>query len=381
MKCAQRTLTLLGSKLFIEHSCKETWGVRTLTADAVHRRKKAQAFAADLSWLLSSYFGSPPSSLWNLPNRFQGLVRRGARWDTRRIRRLFIARRNAMPAPALAASIQLRPMTAKDVPAAHGLSVALKWPHRLEDWAMMQRLSEGWVVVDDGRVIGSAFACPQGDYATIGLVIVDDAYQGQGLGRKLMDKVLQAAQPRTAILNATLAGAPLYASQGFVEFGFICQHQGNAQQQPLPALPAGESLRVLSASDQTAMLALANAASGLNREAVLSELMAIQEAAVGIEKDGALVGFALLRPFGRGRSIGPVVAQSGLQAQHLISELLASVPDAFVRIDVPAVTGLGPWLESLGLKQVDKVAQMARGVAPQASGGVQQFALVTQAIG
>ncbi|WP_249676104.1 GNAT family N-acetyltransferase [Pseudomonas abieticivorans] len=286
-----------------------------------------------------------------------------------------------MPAPALAASIQLRPMTADDVAPAHALSVALKWPHRLEDWAMMQRLSEGWVLEDAGRVIGSAFACPQGDYATIGLVIVDDAYQGQGLGRRLMDKVLDVAQPRTAILNATIAGTPLYKSQGFEEFGFICQHQGTAVLQSLPALPAGEHVQVLSASDQTAMLALANAASGLDREAVLGELMAIQEAAVGIVKDGALVGFGLLRPFGRGRSIGPVVAQTGLQAQHLIQALLAAAPETFVRIDVPAVTELGPWLETLGLKQVDKVAQMARGPAPQSRDGVLQFALVTQAIG
>lgn len=120
-----------------------------------------------------------------------------------------------------------RPMTAADIPAAHALSVQLKWPHRLDDWAMLQRVSAGFVVLDGERLIGTAFACPQGDFATIGLVIVSDDYQGKGIGRQLMEQALDACQARTPMLNATLAGAPLYASQGFVEFGRIQQHQGD----------------------------------------------------------------------------------------------------------------------------------------------------------
>ncbi len=69
------------------------------------------------------------------------------------------------------------------------------------------------------------------------------------------------------------------------------------------------------------------------------------------------------------------------QAKHLIALLLAHVPDAFVRMDIPSDSGLAPWLEEAGLKHVDTVAQMARGTPPQAIGEVHQFALVTQAIG
>lgn len=117
---------------------------------------------------------------------------------------------SALPHPAYV----YRAMTVGDLPAAHALSLELKWPHRLEDWAMLQRVSDGVVALDGERLIGTAFACPQGDYATIGLVIVSADYQGQGIGRRLMEKALAACQWRTPILNATLAGAPLYASQG-----------------------------------------------------------------------------------------------------------------------------------------------------------------------
>src|SRR5207253_1483106 len=145
------------------------------------------------------------------------------------------------------------------------LSVQLKWPHRLEDWTMLQRVSEGFVVLDGERLIGTAFACPQGEFATIGLVIVSNDYQGQGIGRKLMEQALDACTSRTPVLNATLAGAPLYASQGFIEFGRVQQHQGQAQAPAPEPLADGEQCRPLRESDRAQQIFLANAGSGLDR--------------------------------------------------------------------------------------------------------------------
>ena len=274
-----------------------------------------------------------------------------------------------------------RPMTAADVPAAHALSVQLKWPHRLEDWAMLQRVAEGFVVEDAGQLIGTAFACPQGAYATIGLVIVSDDYQGKGIGRRLMEQALQACGAATAVLNATLAGVPLYASQGFVEFGRIDQHQGQVEPLPHPALAAGERLRDAAADEWPRLLELAKAGSGLDRTRVFDDLHDAIERTLILERDGQPCAFAMLRVFGRGHVIGPIVAQSAEQARSLIAELLAGLPGAFVRLDIRADSGLGEWLSACGLPQVDSVAQMARGTPPEAVGGVQQFALVTQAIG
>ena len=273
-----------------------------------------------------------------------------------------------------------RPMTAADVPAAHGLSVKLKWPHRAEDWAMLQRVGEGFVADDGGRLVGTAFACLQGAYATIGLVIVSDEYQGQGIGRKLMELAMHACGSATAMLNATLAGAPLYISQGFVEFGRVHQHQGAVAALPCPPLSSG-TCRPAEDRDWPQLLKLANAASGLDRTRVLDDLHDVLERTVVIESEGQPCAFAMQRPFGRGRVIGPVVAQNLEQAKHLIGTLLAPLAGEFVRLDIPADSGLGEWLGSQGLTQVDSVAQMARGQAPGASGAVKQFALITQAIG
>lgn len=279
------------------------------------------------------------------------------------------------------ATYDYRPMTADDVEAAHQLSVRLKWPHRREDWAMLQRVSQGFVVEDQGQLIGSAFTCHQGEFSTIGLVIVSDEYQGKGIGRQLMNLAIDAATPRTAILNATLAGAPLYASLGFVDFGGVEQRQGNVQAPPATALATGERSCVLGEADYTRVIELANAATGLDRSAVLMDLLPDIEQSVAIERDGQVQAFALLRPFGRGRCIGPVIAQNIEQARYLIGALLQQVPDAFVRIDIPIGNGLGDWLDEAGLNAIDSVTSMAKGTAPKASGGVAQFALITQAIG
>jgi len=244
---------------------------------------------------------------------------------------------------------------------------------------MLQRVSDGFVVMDGERLIGSAFTCPQGDYATIGLVIVSNDYQGQGIGRRLMEKAIAACDTRTPVLNATLAGAPLYASQGFVEFGRVQQHQGQAVVPALPTLADGETCRALNADDHASLLALAKAASGMDRREVLRDLQV--EHAVGIERDGRLRGFALLRPFGRGRCIGPGGGGKYRAGQVPDRHLAGPGAGHLVRIDIPVACGLSDWLEQAGLKNIDTVAQMALGTPPQASHGVHPFALITQAIG
>ena len=273
-----------------------------------------------------------------------------------------------------------RTATAADMPAAHALSVQLKWPHREADWAMVQRTSEGFVAEHDGQLVGVAFACHQGAYSSIGLVIVSDQHQSKGIGRRLMNLCLDAAAPRTPILNATESGAPLYVSMGFVEYARIQQHQGVPQLPPIFAT-AGAVGREVTQDEYPQVIELANAGSGLDRTAVLNDLLPMAECVVGVEVHGQLKGCALLRRFGRGHLIGPVVAQNLEQAQQMITHLLDLIPGAFVRFDILADCGLVEWLEGLGLPCVDRAPRMVLGEPPESRDGIVQFAMVTQAIG
>jgi GNAT superfamily N-acetyltransferase len=90
-----------------------------------------------------------------------------------------------------AGKVTLRAMTQADIERAVELSRDHGWPHREEDWSLLLDLGEGLVAELDGRVQGTIMAWRFGvDMATLGLVIVDKALQGRGMGRKMMEAML-----------------------------------------------------------------------------------------------------------------------------------------------------------------------------------------------
>ena len=274
----------------------------------------------------------------------------------------------------------IRPMTVHDLAAATELSSEQQWPHRDEDWELFLELGEGLVAEQDGKVIGTTMGWRFGaDMATIGSVIVSKAAQGQGLGRKLMEAMIARLGNRTIVLNSTEEGLPLYIKLGFVETGIVCQHQGVVQDVPLAELLPGDRVRPKGKSD-TDLAVLYSEASGMDRRDLFQALSANGRTVVQ-SRNTAPVGFAILRRFGRGWVIAPVVAPDMAGAKALILHWLAVKKGSFCRIDIPAESGLGDWLEGLGLPCVGTVRTMARGPAPVPAPGTTVYALASQALG
>nr|WP_216668607.1 GNAT family N-acetyltransferase [Paraburkholderia xenovorans] len=269
------------------------------------------------------------------------------------------------------------------------MTVELKWPHRTDDWRFVALLGEGFVAEDASGVIGTALCWKYGDgRASLGMVIVSPAQQGRGIGRKLMELVLEELGGRVTFLHATTAGQPLYEKLGFRAAGTLDQHQGAVFQPPLVSLPPGERLRPLGSSDTARLVELASRASGLDRGDVLPALLDTADG-IALDRDGELIGFALFRRFGRSFAIGPVVApesEDSSRAKALISHWLALNEGVFVRIDTPGESGLTEWLEQLGLPRVDTVVKMVRPAAPgEPVSGAQdphylQYGIINQAI-
>ncbi|MEI8634813.1 GNAT family N-acetyltransferase [Vibrio sp. PP-XX7] len=90
---------------------------------------------------------------------------------------------------------------------------------------MMFDLSETVALDYEGQLIGTACAAVQGDFASVGLIVVADAYQGNGLGRQLMTRVMEKVDARYMVLTATQAGEPLYKKLGFEQYATIEQYQ------------------------------------------------------------------------------------------------------------------------------------------------------------
>ena len=290
---------------------------------------------------------------------------------------------SALSAPS---PLVCQPFSSADIAGAHALSLALRWPHREDDWRFAAQAGRGFVVKEGERVVGTALYWPFGEAgATLGLVIVAPDRQGHGIGRLLMERLIDVLGPRMTVLHATPAGQPLYEKLGFRPIGLLHQHQGSAFHIPQVAALPGERLRSLEAGDMPRLIELASRACGLDRSSLLPPLVELAQG-IALVRDENVIGFALLRPYGRGHAIGPVVAAAddGLQtqrAQRLIADRLAANAGAFTRLDTPDEQGLGPWLESIGLPCVDTVVKMARNGAPAHDPDFLQYAIVSQALG
>ncbi|WP_427969355.1 GNAT family N-acetyltransferase [Altererythrobacter sp.] len=276
--------------------------------------------------------------------------------------------------------VELRDMVEPDLPAAIELSQEYSWPHRQEDWELFCELGEGIVAVRDCKVVGTILAWRMAEnYAMVGMVLVATKMQGHGIGHQLMDAMLDRLKGRNIILNATPESMPFYSKLGFVPTGVVRQHQGTAPAVPLSELNLGERLRPMGNAD-VALPAMYSTAMSMDRTKVFNA-MSRDAKTVVLSRDHEPAGFAMLRRFGRGGFIGPIVAPDIDGAKLLVSHCFGTRVGRFCRVDAVEGLGLSRWLEALGLPCVATVTTMVKGTPPPVAEGPRVFALATQAFG
>ncbi len=269
----------------------------------------------------------------------------------------------------------LRKLVASDAAPLHALCAAVGWPHREADLALLLSLGDGVAAcAPDGAMLGTAMRWRwSADCACMGMVLVAPAQQGRGMGRHMMQALLDEAPAQAVMLNATEAGLGLYERLGFRPIGVVCQHQGI-----VAAPPAAPALRRAEPQDLPALVALDAAAFGVARGALIARLLADAEIRV-IERGGRPCGFAARRDFGRGDAIGPLIAETEDDAIMLATCLLRP---GFQRIDIPVrAKALAAWATGAGLIAVDSVTVMTRGDWPQPGATPRRFALASQTLG
>jgi predicted N-acetyltransferase YhbS len=278
--------------------------------------------------------------------------------------------------------VHYRPMEARDLDQAWGLSLDQHWPHRPVDWENALTLGEGIVAECDGQVVGSALRWRwDATHATVGLIIVSEHMRGRRVGSALTSQLLDDLDGYTVSLHATEEGRGLYERLGFVRTGEIRQHQGIASPAPLIALGDGWRLRPYDRSDDEALFAFDTRARGWSRPSLLRMCLDTAESVMVLDHGGELSGYAVLRRFGRGLVIGPVIASDATGAKALIGHFASLAAGRFVRIDLEFSSGLVAWVEALQLQRVGTVTAMARGPVAAKDGGAHLFALATQALG
>lgn len=266
-----------------------------------------------------------------------------------------------------------------DLPQAWSLSQAARWPHRLADWEFIYTLGEGVAVLDAGRLVGVAMHWDFDTCATLGMIIVAEDYRGRGIASRMVAQMLADIAPRAALLHATPYGVGVYARHGFQTVGQISQHQGVVIGNSHETLPIGWLLRPATADDTDVLTELDGRAAGWSRRALIRALLD-QGQGIVLEENGHVIGFSILRTFGLGELIGPVVAQDEKAARVLVGHWFNVCAGRFVRIDIPPEVGIAGWLATAGLVRVDIGARMVYGSAAQGDGTFHNYALAGQAL-
>lgn len=274
----------------------------------------------------------------------------------------------------------LRAMTPLDLPQCAQLTRRLQWAHRGEDWAQAFRVSKGVVLRAGERVVGTALSCVKGTFSSIGLITVDPDFQRRGLGRCLTKAALGIAT-RNVTLVATAEGRALYESLGFGENGVVLQLMRSPQ--ALAHVP-GQSAPVLRAArtgDVEEIHRLYRLGTGAFSQPLLDDLLATADCVlIAPGHDAETAGFCIVRPFGRGAVVGPIVAQSAELAVALIVESIRRFPQTALRIDVNNHPELADTLIALGFRTVSRVTRMSLGTPPPVDSTFLQYSLASQTL-
>jgi GNAT superfamily N-acetyltransferase len=258
--------------------------------------------------------------------------------------------------------IHIRTMTAADLPLGMRLKQQAGWNQTEADWQRVLTLEpDGCFVAEcDGRPVGTTATTVFDSIGWLEMVLVDEAFRGQGIGKQLMRHALACLDGRgvpTARLDATPLGRPLYEKLGFVAEYELARMEGIAA-----GGTAGEHVSV-AAEDLDAICALDLQATGTNRRRLLEGLHRERPEAMQLfVADGVSTGYATARIGSRATQIGPIVARSAAAGEALADAALLRYAGQPVFLDIPVQSAAAMhWAESRGLRVQRHLTRMVRG--------------------
>jgi GNAT superfamily N-acetyltransferase len=255
------------------------------------------------------------------------------------------------------------------------LSDAAGWNQSADDWSFFIAAGTAFGIRDEaGALIATAAALPY-DARTgwISMVLVDAAHRHRGIASQLVDACVASLREagRTPVLDATPAGAAVYARIGFVA-GFVFDRwegegaAATASMSPELGAAAGPS-------QGDAVIALDRSAGGVDRAPLLRAFLARPATRAWLAPKGD--GFALRRAGRRAVQVGPIVAPDDDGALALLAAALDGIAGR-VFIDVPVQrTSIADALTRRGFARQRPFVRMALGDVRAAAARERVFAL------
>jgi GNAT superfamily N-acetyltransferase len=211
------------------------------------------------------------------------------------------------------------PLTPADVPHALALSAKVDWNQTAEDWRLFVDRAHALGLFDgDAGLVATAAALPYDNgFGYISMVIVDPAWRRRGLARRLMGECVDALRrkQRSALLDATPAGALVYRDLGFAELATMERWEGEGGSGEVRAA----AIR-LGPNDLDRLIAADAEAFGSRRRFLLEDFLRREGTLAWACDDSYLV----MRRGHRAMQIGPLIASSAEAARALLATAIAT---------------------------------------------------------
>jgi GNAT superfamily N-acetyltransferase len=211
------------------------------------------------------------------------------------------------------------------------------------------------VLVAEGALRAAAAIVDYGTVAYLGIVATDPAMQGRGFGRRVVDAALASVPDHLpTLLDATVAGAPMYEKLGFGDDdqAVVLEARG-----PVPAVPV-PGITALTAADLPEVAAYDAGVFGADRSIALAALFREQPEGVVCRQGGRILGYGMRQA----DRIGPVLAETQEVAAALMAALPAADQDNPAVITVPSVnTAMLAHLAGCGVPELRRLRHMRRG--------------------
>lgn len=262
--------------------------------------------------------------------------------------------------------MEIRAMTLPELEAVLEWAAAEGWNPGLQDAASFQAADPGGFLIGllDGEPVASIFAVRYGaGFGFIGGYIVRPEFRGKGYGMEIWRAGMAWLAGRNIALDGVPAQQPNYARSGFKLAHRNVRFEGRGSDVPV-------SDRVLPLGPQDAGEVLEYDRDFFPEDrAQFMRCWLQQEGSVAFgvrDHDGALLGYAVLRPCRTGFKIGPLCAETPEVAEELMQALRGRVPaDEPVFLDVPEPNAAAVALaERHGMHACFETARMYTGEDP-----------------
>ncbi|MEV6419785.1 GNAT family N-acetyltransferase [Streptomyces sp. NPDC051662] len=279
----------------------------------------------------------------------------------------------------------IRRLTMSDLKSCADLAEDRSWAREEHRWGLL--LSAGTAYgIDDPAGTGLAAVCVVTSYgpmdhpelATIGMLLVAERHARQGLGRRLMNHILQGAGSTQLTLYATPLGRPLYEKLGFTDIGEAETLLGHLRS---PEHPPRIATRPASASDLPALVRLDTEVFGADRTHLIARLPAFADRLRVAEEGSTLIGYAAVWPSAGADAIGPLIARDTETAKALICGLVAGSDRPIRTVIDPGHEELLNWLKEHGLNSVTLTTLMTYGDRELPGDRFRRFAPLNMATG